>query len=147
MRWTAILTALGFLCGVCGAPALAAEGMMLNDDSPPNYSAYGWTFTGLTLLSLGYGVYAYNKSQDELDQADKDYKLYKNATTTSAALKYRAKTEDHRDEAKNYETRANVAIWMTVIFGLTAVYSFGPEMGPHMSLMSSLNGPVFIWRF
>jgi hypothetical protein len=147
MRWIASLTAIGFLCAVSGAPLRAAEGMYLADVSPPNYNAYGWTFTGLTLLSLGYGVYAYGKSQDELDQADKNYKLYKSAKTTESALKYRNKTEDHHDEAKNYETRANTAIALTLVFGLTAIYSFDTDLGPNMSLTSSLGGAVFTWRF
>jgi len=147
MRWIASLTALGFFCAVGGVPAWAAEEMILNDVSPPDYNAYGWTFTGLTLFTLGYGIYAYTKSQDELDQADKNYKLYKNAGTTSSALKYRGKTEDHRDEARNYETRANAAIVLTLVFGLTAFYSFHTDLGPHMSLTSTLDGAVFTWHF
>ena len=147
MRWIASLMALGFFCAASGAPVWAAEEMMLNDVSPPDYSAYGRTFTGLTLLSLGYGIYAYSKSQDELDQADKNYKLYKNADTTASALRYRGKTEDHHDAAKNYETRANAAIALTLVFGLTAYYSFHTDLGPDLSLTTSLGGAVLTWRF
>jgi hypothetical protein len=146
MRGIAAVAAAAFAVFAAGAPA-RADDMMLNDTSPPPYEAYAWTFAGLALLALGYGVYAYGQSQDELDEADKNYDRYRAADTESDALAYRDRTEEHRKDARDFETRANVAAALTVVFALTAYYSFNPGTGPELSLSATLDGPVFIWRF
>ena len=147
MRWIAMVAAAALLAGFAGFPVRAADDMLLHDQSEPNLRAYGWTFSGLALLTLGYGVYAYNKSQDELDKADKQYLLYRDATTEANALKYRKLTERHHDQAKIFEARANGALALTIIFGLTATYSFSPESAPDLSLSTTWQGPVLTWRF
>ena len=152
LRWlsrgAALATALALLTSLCGAPALAGD-LMLEDAEigPSGMTGVGWSFTGLTLVSLGFSVYYYNQSQDELDKADKNYKQYKAADTTADALFYRDKVQKHRSSARTAETRANLGIALTLVFALTAFYSFSPDSAPDISITATLNGPMLEWRF
>ena len=114
---------------------------------PSGMTGVGLTFTGFTLVTLGYTVYYYNLSQDELDKADKNYKQYKAAGTTADALFYRDKVRKHRNSARTAETRANLGIALTLVFALTAFYSFSPDSAPDISITATPNGPLLEWRF
>ena len=132
------------------APAARARELMLDSPAEPSegtLTAYGWTFTTLTLVALGYGVLAYSESQDEQDEADKNYDQYQAADTTADALYYRQRVERHQDKAQSAETRANIAIALTLVFALTAFYSFSPDSAPNLSVTANLNGPMLVWRF
>jgi hypothetical protein len=132
------------------APAAQARDLLLYQDTEPGpeaLRAYGWTFATLTLVSLGYAALAYTESQNELDDAESNYKKYKAATTTDDALLYRARVVKHHDDAEAAETRANIALTLAAVFALTAYFSFSPEALPSLSVTASLEGPVLEWRF
>lgn len=130
--------------------AASGRDLMLDSDTELGRGgqiATGLSFTALTLLSLGYAVYSYNLAQDELDKADKDYEAYQDATTEEDAVELHGKVEDHHDKAKTAETRANIAIALTLVFALTAFYSFSPDSAPNFSVTATTQGPVLEWRF
>jgi hypothetical protein len=148
-RAAALLTLIAFCAAAAPSGALARD-MMLDSGtemSPGGLQATGWTFTALTLLSLGYAAYSYNVTQDELDKADENYEDYQNASTESDAVSSRSKVESHHDKAKSAETRTNIAIALSLIFAVTAFYSFSPDSAPNISVTATTRGPIFEWRF
>lgn len=148
-RAGAVVTLFVFVTALVPQGASARE-MML--DEPAEMSrggeiATGWVFTGLTLLSIGYAAYSYQQSQDELDDADKAYDDYRNAESEADANALHRDVEDHHDKAKAAETRANIAIALTLVFAVTAFFSFSPDSAPNLSLKATTRGPLLEWRF
>ncbi len=139
------LTAL-VLALILGRPALARE-MMLEGEPSRDFSDYGWTFLILTGTSLLYGINSYNGSQDSLDDAEANYQLYLNAGTSDAATAYRAATNNSLNDARTEETRANIALYLTILFGLTSYYSFNPEALPENTLFVGHNSIIFRTTF
>ena len=141
-----VVAALLFFAAAIASPLQAAD-LMLDDTSPPPYAAFGWSFFGLTVVSLAVAAQEYNASQEALDKADKNYKLYKVATTEADALYYRARTEKFHNRAKTAEGRANLGLVLGVIFAVTTYYSFWPEDISAPSLEVSLDGINWRMRF
>ncbi len=143
--WVAWTATVILLLGVAlsGAPAWAND-MMLDDESDPSYTAYGWTFLGLTLVSAAIAAQSITDSQDSLDKANKSFKQYKGSTTEADATNYRNETEKHHEDAKTAEVRANLALLLTIVFGATSFYSFSPGSGPDLSLQPTSTS--LIWR-
>ena len=124
-----------------------ATDMMLDDESDPSYTAYGWTFLGLTLVSAAVASQSITDSQDSLNKASKSFKQYKGATAEADVTKYRDSTEKHHEDAKSAEERANLAVLLTILFGAASYYSFSPESGLDFSLMTSSTHVIWRVRF
>ncbi len=129
-----------------GRPALARE-MMLEDEPSREFSDYGWTFLVLAGSSLLYGINSYNSSRDSLDEAKANYQLYLGAGTSDAVTAYRAATNDSLNDARTEETRANIALYLTILFGVTSYYSFNPEDLPDNTLFVGHNSIIFRTTF
>jgi hypothetical protein len=148
-RLAALVTAWAFAAALVPNAAFARDMYLDSGEemSETGLTITGWSFTGLTLLSLGYAAYSYQVSQDELDEADKAYDDYQSATTEEDANRLHAKVDSHHDKAKAAETRTNIAIALTIIFATTAFFSFSPESAPNISVTATTRGPRFEWRF
>lgn len=141
-----VLLALGAALLAPG-PARADEELLLERTAEPPYQAYGWTFLGLSLVSLAVGVDQYNAREDELDAADEAFDRYRAAGTAEAAVFWRQKTRKHLDQAQVAETRVNLAIALVVLFGLTSYYSFDPESGQAPSVLPRHDGVALRVKF
>ena len=129
-----------------GRSAQAAE-LMLEEKPSGDFSGFGWTFLVLTGTTLLYGIQTYNDSKDSLDEAEANYQLYLTAGTSTDATFYRAATSDRLNNARTDETRANIALYLTILFGLTTYYSFNPEALPENTLFVGHNSIIFRTTF
>ena len=109
----------------------ASDDLLVERDGPwVSYDALGWSFLGLSAASLAVAVNGYQESQAALDKARDAYDNYEVATTEADALHWRDETEKFHDRAKAFESTANTALFLTVLFGFTSYYSFSPEDEP-----------------
>ena len=129
--WPAAALALAML--VAGPSAARAEEMLLKQEPWRSGPALGWTFAGLTIVSLAVASNGYSESRTALRQADSAYTQYRSATNTTDALYYRDQTEHFHNRAKSYESTANAAGWLAVVFALTSYYSFSGAPSPAWS--------------
>lgn len=141
VAWAATVILVAGMLG--GSPAWADD-MILNDTSDPSYTAYGWTFLGLTLVSAAIASQSITDSQDSLDKANASFKQYKAATTEEDATAFRDQTEKHHEDAQTAEVRANLALLLTIVFGATSYFSFSPDSGPVLSVQP--DSTSLIWR-
>jgi hypothetical protein len=114
------------VCLMLIAAAVPARGadMLLMEEPRKDFTWYGVLFLGLSVASFAVASNDYKESSDAMKKADSAYSLYKAATTSSDADLYHRKTRKLHRAAAGYESTANAAVLLGVIFGLTGVYSF-----------------------
>ena len=144
MRVTCVLVAALLLVG--GSPALGQQ-LMLEEEPPTEFTGTGWTFLVLTLATLSYGLKVRADSKDDLSRADTTFAQYLAAGTPAQATTLRAATDDALNDARANEKRANVAFALTILFGLTAYFSFLPDHMPDASLVVTPQGMLYTYRF
>jgi hypothetical protein len=129
-----------------GRPALGGE-MMLREPPRETFTGYGWTFLFLSVATLAYGSQALSDSKDSLDKADASYQQYLAATDPNEITNQRIATNGFLNDARADEKRANVALYLGILFGLTSYYSFFPEHGPQAPIVIGHNGIIIRHRF
>ncbi|MEE8395787.1 MAG: hypothetical protein V3S29_07000, partial [bacterium] len=120
------------------------RGLMLNEEARTDFSSYGWTFYGLSAAMLLLASQSYTASQEALATADANYALYvaDNADTVAQAA-----AEGFLSSAQAEETKANAALFLSVLFGLTGYYSFHPEDLPETTIFVHPRGVTVLRRF
>jgi hypothetical protein len=143
--WPAAALALAILLAL--PSATRAEEMLLKQEPWRSGVGLGLTFAGLSIASLAVAVNGRNESRAALAQADTAYGKYRSATTTADALYYRDQTEHYHNRAKSFESTANAAGWLAVVFAFTSYYAFNPERLPNWSLLAAVDGVAIERRF
>lgn len=146
MRAVSIFIILSLVLGNTVVFAQDSE-LMLEREPRTDFTVYGWTFLLLTLGTLAYGVKSYDDSQDDLDKAEANFVSYQAAGTASDAATFRAATDENLNDARANEERVNLALFLTIVFGLTSWYSFNAEDLPDSGLALSHNAIIFRHRF
>ncbi len=146
MRTLSVMVILVFVSGSTVALA-QGSGLMLEQEPRKDFTGFGWTFLLLTAATLALGVKAKADSDDDLERAETSFANYQNATTSGDAATFRATTDSALNDARANEGRANLALFLTFVFGLTAWYSFNPEDLPDNSLAVTHNAIIFQHRF
>ncbi|MCZ6559244.1 MAG: hypothetical protein O7A69_15940 [SAR324 cluster bacterium] len=140
MRAVCIMLLLFLLTG--GGSAWG-QMMLLEEEASKDHSGAGVTFLLLSVVTLAYGLKSFNDSQDDLDRADASFAQYQAAPTTALQVA----TSDALNDARVNEDRANAAVFLTILFGLTSYYSFYPEDLPDVSLAATPGGILYRYRF
>jgi len=138
--------ALGIVALAGSRPALAGELLRATDD-PVNHTAVGWTMVGLSLASFAVAANGVQESQDALDEADRAYAQYQAATIATDATRYRNEVNKWHRRARAFESTANGAAFLGVVFALTAYYSFVPEQLPQSPFLVTANSVGLRYRF
>ncbi|MEE8395089.1 MAG: hypothetical protein V3S29_03475, partial [bacterium] len=125
LLWMALVALLLF----GQAPALG-RGLMLNEEARTDFSSYGWTFYGLSAAMLLLASQSYTASQDALATANANYVSYQATPTTDL----QTLAEAFLSSAQAEETKANAALFLSVLFGVTGYYSFHPEDLPETTI-------------
>lgn len=131
------LVVLG-LALICARPALA-QNLMLKEEPRTDFDSFGWTFLILSGTMFLYGVNAFNNSRDSLDEAKARYQVYLDAGAEADFTQLRANVKNSLNEARVDEKRANIALYLTILFGITSYYSFHPEDLPDTSIFVGFN--------
>ncbi|MCZ6533677.1 MAG: hypothetical protein O7A08_12020 [SAR324 cluster bacterium] len=145
MRAVCIMLLLFLLTG--GGSAWG-QMMLLEEEASKDHSGAGVTFLLLSVVTLAYGLKSFNDSQDDLDRAEASFvqhEAVRVAGGDTSAL--RAATSDALNDARVNEDRANAAVFLTILFGLTSYYSFYPEDLPDVSLAATPGGILYRYRF
>ena len=121
--------------------------LMLEQEPRTDFSVYGWTFLLLSLGTLAYGAKVYGDSQDDQDTAEVNYASYQAATSSSEATTFRDAVSENLNDARANENRANLALYMAFVFGLTSWYSFNAEDLPDARLAVTTNSIILRHRF
>jgi hypothetical protein len=119
---------------------------MLLDEPRTSYKWYGVLALGLSIGSFNVARNGYQESADALDKADAAYKRYKAAATADDATKYHNLTVHYRREAVAFESTANAAVFLGVIFAATGVWSFFAD-GDKTPLLISYDRVGLQYRF
>ena len=128
--------------------AFAQESKLILEEEPrTDFTVYGWTFLLLSLGTFAYGASVYSDSQDDIDKADANFAGYESATTQEDATAYRTAANEDLNNARAKEGRANLALWLGIIFGLTSWYSFNAEDLPETGLALTGNSIILRHRF
>ena len=131
-----------------GGSALAqGRRLMLDEEPSRTFNGLGWTFLFLSVATLAYGAKVLGDSDDDLDRADQSFTAYQSAGSASQATSLRTATNSALNDARTNEERANVALFLAVLFGITSYYSFNPEDLPDNSLTVTRSGILFSHRF
>jgi hypothetical protein len=146
MRTLSVLVIL-LLVSASTAAFAQDSGMMLAQEPRKDFTGFGWTFLLLTAATLAYGVKAKADSDDDLERAEVNFTSYQNATTPTELTAFRTAANSALNDARANEERANLALFMTFVFGLTAWYSFNPEDLSDNSLAVTHNAIIFQHRF
>lgn len=136
-RLRVVLALLALTIAVSLAPlGSASAATSLREPDKPNYEAYGWTFLGLSVVSLAVGFNALSQRNENLDKAEASFKKYKVATDPSTVAQLRRETSRTHNAAKAWESTANVGLLLGVVFAATSYGSFtiDPNEPSFMSL-------------
>ncbi len=144
----------GLILAICAQlailPALAgtarADELMLMDEQRPDTSGYGWLFAGLTLVAFGVAANGYQETQDNIHKAKNAYSSYLIATNAGDALYYRDLTNTYSHRAQAYESTANAALALGLIFAVTTVAIFRSDRDTTPILLSD-RGVQWTYRF
>ena len=120
-----------------------AKGLMLDEEPRTDFTSYGWTFYGLSAAMLVLASQSYTASQDALATANANYVSYQ--ATPTADLQTLA--EAFLSSAQAEETKANAALFLSVLFGVTGYYSFHPEDLPETTIFVHPRGVTVLRRF
>jgi len=143
LRWLSAAMALLLMVGPAGS-AMAES--MLRERQDTFGAGAGWTFL---LLSAGAFAVASNGISERdkwLAEADDSYDAYEAATDAAVVKELRQDTQRYLDRAKAYESTANAALVLGVLFALTSYASFTNE--PRESpILVSTNSIAYRYRF
>jgi hypothetical protein len=117
---------------VWSGAARAAE-MMLMEESHPDSNRYAWLWLGLGLISFGVAANDYDESQSNIKKAKSAYTNYQASKSQADALAWRDQTTTFSHRAQSYESTANAAIGIGVLFIVAAIATFrstGPDDTP-----------------
>lgn len=146
MRAASIFIIVALVLG--STPALAQKSKLLLEEQPrTNFTVYGWTFLLLSLGTLAYGAKAYDDSQEDLDNADANFASYQTASSASEATTFRNAANENLNDARANESRANLALWLGIIFAATSWYSFNAEDLPESGLALTRDSVILRYRF
>ena len=146
MRAVSILMVVSFLLG--SSMAFGRESsLILEQEERTEFSGFGWTFLFLSLGTVAYGVKAYGDSQDDLDKAELNYASYQTASSDTDATTFRNAVNENLNDARANENRANLALFIGFIFGLTSWYSFNADELPEAGLAFTQNSVIIRHRF
>ena len=138
----------GLLAGLLvWAPAGAAFGLSVRDNAPPNYTAYGWSFLGLSLVAFAAGTNGLAQRDDSLSKADASYKDYQAAGTGADAIALRLETSKYHNAAKAWESTANVGLALGILFAATSYVAFSTDPNASRFMLLSQNSVGLGWRF
>ncbi len=125
---------------------LGAE-LFLKEQPRTDVTDFGWTFLVLSATTLVLSAKYLSDSQDNLDLADQSYTSYKSATSPTDITNFRNDTTRYHNDAISLERRANIGIYLSILFGVVSYYSFYPESLPDSPVLVSLNGIIIRHRF
>lgn len=117
---------------VWSGTARAAD-LMLMEESRSDSNRYAWAWLGLSLVSFGVAANDYDESQTNIKKAKTAYANYLSAKTQADALAWRDQTTTLSHRAQAYESTANAAIGIGVLFVIAAIATFrssGPDTTP-----------------
>lgn len=120
-----------------------AKGLMLDEEPRTDFTSYGWTFYGLSAAMLLLASQSYTASQDALATANANYVSYQATPTTDL----QTLAEAFLSSAQAEETKANAALFLSVLFGVTGYYSFHPEDLPETTIFVHPRGVTVLRRF
>jgi hypothetical protein len=121
MKWIVSLLALAIALAVA-TPARAE--LMLTDEPRKDFRWYGVLFLGLSAVSFNVAAHDFRESEKARNKADDSFALYQASTTATDADHYHRQTSHYHRQAVGFESTANAAVVIGIIFGLTGVYSF-----------------------
>ncbi len=104
--------------------AARAADMMLMEESHPEANRYAWMWIGLSLISFGVAANDYDESQTNIKQAKAAYAKYRVSASQPDALVWREQTTTLSHRAQSYESTANAAIGLGVLFAIAAIATF-----------------------
>lgn len=146
MRAASILIVAALILG--NSMAFGQESsLMLEEEPRTDFSVFGWTFLVLSLGTLAYGAKVYDDSQDDLDKADANFVSYQAASSSNEATTFRNAVSENLNDARANEDRANLALFLAFVFGLTSWYSFNAEDLPEGGLAMTSNSIILRHRF
>lgn len=146
MRAISVLIVAALVLG--NSMAFGRESSLILEQEPrTDFTAFGWTFLLLSLGTLAYGAKVYGDSQDDLDKAELNFASYQVATSDTEATTFRDAVSENLNDARANENRANLALFMAFMFGLTSWYSFNAEDLPDAGLALTTNSIILRHRF
>lgn len=146
MRAISVLIVAALVLG--NAMAFGREPNLILEQEPrTDFTVFGWTFLVLTLGTLAYGAKVYDDSQDDLDKAELNFASYQAAASDTEATTFRNAVSENLNDARANENRANLALFMAFMFGLTSWYSFNAEDLPDTGLALTTNSIILRHRF
>lgn len=117
---------------VWSGTARAAD-LMLMEESHPDSNRYAWMWLGLSLVSFAVAANDYDESQTNIKKAKDAYANYRASSSQTDALAWRDQTTTLSHRAQAYESTANAAIGLGVLFVIGAIATFrssGPDTTP-----------------
>ncbi len=127
------------------APARAGD-LLLLEEPRKDFTWYGVLFLGLSAASFAVASNGYKESTRSMDDADAAYSKYKLAATPNDADRFHRQTAHFHRAAVGYESTANAAVLLGVVFGLTGIYSFF-DRSHDTPILMSLNRVTVRLRF
>ena len=144
MRAACVVVAL-LLAWVQASPAWAE--MKLSEPDTPHYTAFGWTFLGLSLAALAIGANGLAQRDDSRTKADAAYKQYLAATSAADAITLRHATSKYANSAKAWESTANAGLALGALFLATSMVSFASDPAAAHRMLLSDRGVTLQYRF
>lgn len=146
MRLMRIFSVCVIAMMIASLATTAAAGTSLRGPTDTSGSGTGWTFLLLSGIAFAVAANGISERDEELEGAETRHDEYNKATTSAEAASLRGKTNRHLDRAKSFESTANAALTLGVLFLLTSYASFTNEAreGP---ILISHRGIAFRYRF
>lgn len=146
MRRLRVLSAAMAVLLMLGPAGSAMAESMLRERQDTFGAGAGWTFLLLSAGAFAVAANGISERDKWLAEAEDSHDAYEDATDAATTKELRKDTQRSLDLARGYESTANAALVLGVLFALTSFASFTNE--PRESpILVSYNSIAYRFRF